>query len=165
MLTIIYMEHQAQAPMWIKGRTVDWLGCKWEVSRRKAKNQIIIIIIRILRYWIISSPTARTSQIRRAKTLAVAAKVTVTNLNLEADSLTTQTFLETHLLTCKKGVLAMAAVNKITSRSTWLLIRALARATTWMPRWQVTLTTYPSWPWVRWRAPVESSTCRTLRAG
>ena len=43
---------------------------------------------------------------------AVEVKAMATNLNLEADSLTTQIYLATHLQTCKNGAQATKTISK-----------------------------------------------------
>ena len=137
--TTTSMEHRVRAAVPIMGRTMGYRGCLSELSNHKDKKEIIIIIIRILRSWIISSLTERIRLIKRVRTLVVM----VTNLSLEVDSLTTQTFLATHRQICKKEVPAMET-SKAPSKSIWRSIRVLARPTTWTLRWQVMLTTYHS---------------------
>ena len=140
--TIIFMERLGQARTQIMGRTAGWRGCLWEDSRRKAKKEIIIIIIRILRFWIISSRTVRVA--RRIKiTTQEAVKVTVTNPNSVVDSLTIQTSQVILLQICKSGVPETKATNQvatitINNKCTWPWTSLLARPTTWTKqRWVV----------------------------
>jgi len=157
--TTIFTVHLVQVRTRIKGRTAGWQGCLWEVSRRKAKKEIIIIIIRILRYWIISSRTARTVARRTIRT-PEAVKATVTNLNSGADSLTTQTSPATPPRTCKSAAQATSQVTN-SNKCTWPLTNLQVQPITWMRQpWAVMRTTCRSWRWVQWRVQEVSSRCQ-----
>mgnify|MGYP004278642621 CR=1 FL=1 len=147
------MVHLDLAPLRIKGRITVWRGCLWEDSRHKAKKQIIIIIIRILRFWIISSLT-ESLKLRRIRT-QVEPKIMAINRSLEADSLTTLTYRATHLRICKKEVQVIKAINRVLSKFQLPWTSQLAQLT--MQRWtRMRITTCLSWQWVQWSLPVVS---------
>jgi len=125
-------------------------------SPPKDRKQIIIIIIRILRYWIISNLTERALLIQKVITLKEIRPM-ATRVSSEADYLTIQTSLATHLLKWKE-VQEITAKNKINSNSKifiWIWIRVLDLPTT--------PTTCPNWPWVPWRAQVAESIYQIIK--
>lgn len=115
-------------------------------SPPKDRKEIIIIIIRILRYWIISNLTERALPIKRLITLKEVNSLKVIKASLEVDYLTILIFQATHQLKWKEVQgMVRRRINSSSKIFIWIWTRALDL--------QTTPTTCPSLPWVLWRAP------------
>ena len=118
-------------------------------SPPKDRKEIIIIIIRILRYWIISNLTERELLIKRVITLKEV-RLMETRVSLEADYLTIQTFQAIHQLKLKEvQVMVKPRIPSNSKIYTWIWIRVLGPL--------ITHITCPNLPWVPWRVLVVES--------
>jgi len=112
--------------------TETWLVplAKQVDSLPKDRKEIIIIIIRILRYWIISNHTERGLVIKRVIILKEV-KLMGTRASSEVDYLTIQTYQAIHQLKWKEvQAMAKQRINNSSKIFIWIWIRVLDLPTT-----------------------------------